>query len=167
MFIDNCWSFYSYVRRRAGPRADQPEFEPAVAAPLLRAIERQLRPYGVMRVEAHPQWPVAMQAAETLRRLWENMRDRGVVVWFDNCYKPRYVYNPLRMRASMNATAISVLAIRTIPPAPEWYTVSHPRPPSLHTVDFLTPILPFRTCSDSRLFKCHGSKLIGSTISHH
>ena len=58
------------------------------------------------------------------------MRDRGVVVWFDNCYKPRYVYNPLRMRASMNATAILDLAIHTIPSAPEQYTVSRPRPPS-------------------------------------
>ena len=48
-------------------------------APLPRAIERQLRLYGVVRMEAHPQWPIAMQAAETLRRLWE-MWDRGVVV---------------------------------------------------------------------------------------
>ena len=87
MFIDDCWSFYSYVRRRAGPRVDQPEFEPAVAAPLPRAIERQLRPYGVVRVEARPQWPIAMRASETLRRRWENMRDRGVVVWYANCYK--------------------------------------------------------------------------------
>ena len=87
-----------------------------MTAPLPGAIERQLRPYGVVRVEAHPQWPIAMQAAETLRQLWDNMRDWGVVVWFDNCYKPRYVYNSLRMRASMNATAISVLAICTIPP---------------------------------------------------
>ena len=57
-------------------------------------------------MEARPQWPIAMQAFETLRRLWENMRDQGVVVWFDNCYKPRYVYNLLCMRASMNTLAV-------------------------------------------------------------
>ena len=109
-------------------RGEQPQFEPAVAAPLPRAIERQLRPYGVVRVEAHPQWPIAMQAAETLRRLWENMRDRGVVRWFDNYYKPHYVYNPLRMRASMNATAISVLAICTISPAAAPRVAGEPPP---------------------------------------
>ena len=69
MFIHDCWSSYSYVRCRAGPRADQPEFELVVAAPLPRAIERQLRPYGVVRVEARPQWPIAMQASDTLQRL--------------------------------------------------------------------------------------------------
>ena len=67
--------------------------KPSEDASLPRAIKRQLRPYGVVRLEAHPQWPVAMHAAETLRRLSGNMRDRGVVVWFDNCYEPRYVYN--------------------------------------------------------------------------
>ena len=72
--------------------------EPSGATPLPRAIERQLRPYGVVRVEAHPQWPIAMQATETLRPLWGNMRDRGVVVWVDNCYEACYAYNPVRMR---------------------------------------------------------------------
>ena len=66
MFVDDCRGFYSFVGRRAVPRGEQPQFEPAVAALLPRAIERQLQPYGVVRVEAHPQWPIAMQAAETL-----------------------------------------------------------------------------------------------------
>ena len=166
MFIDDCWSFYSYVRRRAGARADQPECEPAVAAPLPRAIERQLRPYRVVRVEARPQWPIAMQASETLRRLWENMRDRGVVVWFDNCYKPRYVYYPLRIRGSMNATAVSVLAIRTIPSAPEWYTVSRPRPPSLRTLYVLTPTYVLYVNWDVALCIDRGGRAAGITVLH-
>ena len=80
-----------------------------------------------------------MQGSETLRQLWENMQDQGVVVWFDNCYKPCHIYNLLGMRASMNTTAISVFAIRSIPLAPEWYTVPRLRtPPSLHTLDVFT-----------------------------
>ena len=29
MFVDDCWGFYSFVRRRAVPRGEQPQFEPA------------------------------------------------------------------------------------------------------------------------------------------
>ena len=119
LFLRDAFAMYCAMRRAAAPRAEQPAFEPRTALPVGRAVSRQLRAYGV-HVAHSPRWVLVRRAEARLRHLWRGLRGGSAVLWFDNFYKPRYVYNPLRSHATLNATVMAVMGVVAVPRGFRW-----------------------------------------------
>ena len=127
LLLREVFGVYCALRRAAAPRAQQPRFQPQTATPVGRRVARQLQFHGV-HLPRTGKWELSRKATLTLQRLWAAMRGRGVVMWFDNFYKPRYVYNPARMHGTLNATVMAVLGTSSMPVGHRW-----PEPADLWT----------------------------------
>ena len=119
LLMREVYGVYCSLRRSAARRSQQPEFQPEVALPVGRRLVHQLQFHGVT-LPLMGKWELAKAATDTLRRLWSAMRGRGVVLWFDNFFKPRYVYNPARLHGTLNATVMSVLGTGSMTTGHNW-----------------------------------------------
>ena len=141
LLMHEVWAVYCALRRSAAPRKPQPVFHPETATPVGRGVARQLQFHGIS-IPVKPKWVLSRQASQNVRQLWRRMHRRGVVMWFDNFYKPRYVYNPSRMRGTLNATVMAVLGTATMPQGHRWVDVSELAVRLQRAVDWLTQAYP-------------------------
>ena len=126
LLMRETFAIYCALRRASAPNSRQPVFHPQTATPVGRQVARQLVFHGVSLPQS-AKWMLAREAQRNLRQLWGQMAGRGVVMWFDNFYKPRYVYNPNRLRGTLNATVMAVLGAVAMPQGHRW--------PELHELD--------------------------------
>ena len=141
LLMREVFAIYCALRRAAAPRAQQPQFQPQTATPVGRTVARQLQFHGIS-IPQTAKWQLSRQASYTLRLLWRRMAGRGVVMWFDNFYKPRMIHNPARMRGTLNATVMSVLGAVAMPRGHCWPEVRDLPVRLQRAVDWLTQAFP-------------------------
>lgn len=106
--LETTMATYRALRHAAAPRSDMPLMEMETGIRLPREVRRALK-HGGVHTEAQDLDTIHEEAVRMLRTLWRSLNGVYAVLWFDNCYKPRYIANPDRNVGTLNSTVVSVL----------------------------------------------------------
>ena len=107
--VEDSFALYRVLRHRALPRAPLPPVGHPGSLRLGRPVVQALSQAGLpLRGQPRPQ-SLREEAALRTLALWETLRDRWFVLWFDNYYRMRYAHNPTVYDPSLNSTGMAML----------------------------------------------------------
>lgn len=106
VFEQVAFNIYRAMRVQVVPAAERVEEEGLVMS---RAQRRVLAPAGMAQPRAPP---LAEMASRRALALWDSIRNKGVGLWIDNCYRRRYGLTAMRSNLSLDVTAVALVRLQ-------------------------------------------------------